>query len=228
MCGRYVIAGYKDGTEFSERFQLRHIPQTLFPTFNAAPSQELPVVLSEEEGERQLRLMRWGLIPRWRKPGQSSSIAPINARAETLLEKPMFRPLVKRHRCLVPATGFYEWQRVGDRKQPYHIHLDDDALFGFAGLWDEASDGTSSFAIVTTAANELMAPLHDRMPVILRPEDEADWLSPDLDDAHHAQSLLHPYRAEAMTAEPVSPKVNNARNNGPELIEPVEPVEPAG
>ncbi len=219
MCGRYVIAGHQ---ELSERFQLRQIPFALFPTFNAAPSQELPVVVADDDGERSLRLMRWGLVPRWRKPGQASSVAPINARAETLLEKPMFRPLVGTRRCLIPASGFYEWQRAGGRKQPYFIHPRDGSLVGLAGLYDESADGVASYAIVTTAPNQLVAPLHDRMPAILRPEDEADWLSRDIVDPRAAQALLHPYPAEAMAADPVSPAVNNPRNDGPELIAPVE------
>jgi len=222
MCGRYVIAGYENLTEFSERFQLRQIPLNIFPTYNAAPTQQLPVLLEHEDGDRELRLMRWGLLPRWRRPNQANAPAPINARAETLLDKPMFRPLLPRRRCLVPASGFYEWAKLNGRKQPYHIHLADDALFGFAGLWDESPDGGSSFAIVTTAANALMAPIHDRMPTILAPDAEADWLSPDLVDPHAAQALLRPYPPEAMAADPVSPAVNNPRHNGPELIEPID------
>jgi len=221
MCGRYVIEGYQ---ELSERFQLRQIPFTLFPMFNAAPSQDLPVITENDEGERTIQLMRWGLVPRWQKPGQSASVAPINARAETLLEKPMFRSLVKRQRCLIPANGFYEWQRLDGRKQPYFIHLQDDALFGFAGLYDEAA-GDASFTIITTAANDLVAPIHDRMPVMLSPSDEADWLSPDLDDSHAAQALLQPYPAAEMTADAVSTAVNNVRNNTPDLLDPIEPSE---
>ena len=219
MCGRYMLSGHQ---EFSERFQLRQIPEGLFPRFNAAPSQHLPVVLEGEPGERETRLLRWGLIPRWRKPGGGSTIAPINARSETLLEKPMFRSLVGKRRCLVPAHGFYEWRRIGTKKQPYHFHLPDHALFGFAGLWDDppAGEEVGSFTIITTSANDLVAPLHDRMPVILRPEDEEAWLDPDLDEPRAALTLLHPYPADAMDAYPVSPAVNNARNEGPELIEP--------
>ncbi len=219
MCGRYVVETHQ---ELSERFQLRQVPLQLPTTYNAAPSQELPVIVEDDCGERALRPMRWGLLPRWRKPGQANSVAPINARAETLLDKPMFRPLVGRKRCLVPASGFYEWQRAGGRKQPYFIHPRDGGLVGLAGLYDESPDGVASYAIVTTTPNELVAPLHDRMPAILRPEDEADWLSRDLADPHAAQALLGPYPAAEMTADPVSPAVNNTRNDGPELMEPVE------
>jgi putative SOS response-associated peptidase YedK len=219
MCGRYVVEGHQ---ELSERFQLRQLPFALFPRFNAAPSQELPIVVEDDDGERAVRLMRWGLVPRWRKPGQTPSVAPINARAETLLDKPMFRPLVGGKRCLVPANGFYEWRRTGGRKQPYYFHAKDGALVGLAGLYDETPDGLASFAIVTTTPNELVAPLHDRMPAILRRGDEADWLSRDLTDGHAAQALLGPYPAAAMAAAPVSTAVNNARNEGPDLIAPVD------
>ncbi len=222
MCGRYLVSGYQ---ELSERFQLRQIPEHLFPRFNAAPSQELPVVIEDEDGERAVRLMRWGLVPRWRKPGQSKGVAPINARAETLLEKPMFRPLIGKRRCLVPANGFYEWRREGGKKLPYHIHRPDGELFGFAGLWDESPEGDDSFAIITTAANGVVAPLHDRMPAILRPEDEEEWLSHDLADPHATQALLRPYPDEVMAADAVSSAVNNPRHDGPELIAPVdEPI----
>lgn len=219
MCGRYMLVEHQ---EISERFQLRTIPFSLFARYNAAPSQELPVVVEGEDGARDLRLMRWGLVPRWQRSGQSKPFAPINARAETLLEKPMFRGLVGSKRCIIPANGFYEWQRSGNRKQPYRIHLKDDALFGLAGLYDETPAGEPSFAIITTAPNEIVAPLHDRMPVILRPEDEADWLDRDETDPHAAQALLRPYPTEAMTAEAVSPAVNNTRNDGPDLLEPEE------
>jgi putative SOS response-associated peptidase YedK len=238
MCGRYVITGYKDGDEFSERFQLRHIPETLFPRFNASPAQQLPIVLEPAPDLREARFLSWGLVPRWRKPGQAGkSVAPINARAETLLEKPMFRSLVARQRCLVPASGFYEWRTINGKKQPFFFHLADDALFGFAGLWDQPPAGgdpaaPGSFTIITTAANDLVAPYHERMPVILRPEDEADWLDPDQDDPHAAHALLRPYPAEAMATHPVSPAVNSPRNDDPDLLDPITlaeepPAEPA-
>ena len=219
MCGRYMIAGHQ---ELSERFQLRQIPLNLFPTYNAAPSQELPVVVEHDDGDRELRLMRWGLVPRWRKVGGGPPMAPINARAETLLDKPMFRPLVGTKRCLVPAEGFYEWRREGSRKQPYLFRLRDEGLFAFAGLYDALPDEEegASFTIVTTAPNRLVAPLHDRMPAILRPEDEDDWLDRGLTDPHAAQALLQPYPDEEMTSMPVSAAVNNTRNNGAELIQP--------
>lgn len=220
MCGRYVFSSPQD---LAARFQVLQVPLKLAPTYNAAPSQELPVVVEDDNGDRVIRLMRWGLVPRWRKPGQGSTVAPINARAETLLDKPLFRPLVTRKRCLVPGSGFYEWQRSGGRKRPYYIHLRDEPVFAFAGLYDElpdAEDGDgASFTIITTPPNALVAPLHDRMPAILPVDDEDDWLDRALTDPHAAQALLAPFPADRMVADPVSPAVNNVRNNGPELIE---------
>lgn len=224
MCGRYVIAGHD---ELSERFQLRqlHLDTDWVGTFNAAPSELLPVIVEDPAGERVLRLMRWGLVPRWQRPG-SRTIAPINARAESVLEKPMFRGLVARQRCLIPANGFYEWQRRPGGTQPYYAELRDEPLFAFAGLYDETAEAdgeaVGSYTILTTAANELMAPVHERMPVILHEADEAEWLSRELTDAHPLERLFAPYPAAEMAIYPVSRAVNNVRNNGPELTKPAE------
>lgn len=226
MCGRYVIEWLPD--EISERFQLRRIPASLFASFNAAPTQELPTVLEAEDGERELVTMRWGLIPRWAKPGDAKSKgpAPFNARAESLLEKPMFKSLVGRKRCLVPANGYYEWKQVGSRKQPYLFQTADEEMFAFAGLYDEHErpDGTlvPSYTVITTEANELAREYHHRMPVILPREAEEEWVSKDQTDARAAVQLLEPYPAEQLTVRPVSPEVNNVRNNDPSLIEPFD------
>ena len=223
MCGRYVIEGT---TELSERFQLRQIPADLFPemaTYNAAPTQLLPVIV-EEAGERVALSMQWGLLPRWQRKDGKPGIAPINARAETLFEKPMFRGLTKHKRCIVPASGFYEWRQTGGRKQPYYITSDDGEFWGFAGLYDEThaedNDAAGSFTIITTTANPLLSSLHERMPVILRRDDEGDWISADLEDPHEVEQFLLPYPEEEMQVYPVSTAVNNTRNNSPELIEP--------
>jgi putative SOS response-associated peptidase YedK len=221
MCGRYVLKAPED---ISERFQLRQFTLKLEPTYNAAPSMNLPVIVENEGGEWEAKLMRWGLIPRWAKPGDKSP-APINARAETLLEKPMFRSLVARKRCIVPASGFYEWKQQPGRKQPYFVSIPDEPTFGLAGLYDEfaGQDGEliASYTIVTTAPNALMATLHNRMPAVLPRADEEEWLSRDVTDPHQVERLLAPYPAEAMTAWPVSPAVNNVRNDTPTLIEPL-------
>ena len=226
MCGRYVIEGT---TELSERFQLRQIPADLFPewtTYNAAPTQLLPVIVEEESGERTALSMQWGLVPRWRRPDGKSGVAPINARAETLQEKPMFRGLTKARRCIVPANGFYEWRKLDGRKQPYYLTADDGELWGLAGLYDlthdEENEAAGSFTIITTSANPVVAPLHERMPAILRRADEEEWLSRDVTDPEQVERLLRPYPADAMRIYAVSPAVNNTRNNGPQLITPDE------
>ena len=222
MCGRYVIEG---NAGLSERFHLRHVPQDLFAdfsTFNAAPTQLLPVIVENEAGERELVPMQWGLVPRWKPQPGKRSIAPINARAETLFEKPMFRNLTKAQRCIVPVSGFYEWQRIGERKQPYYSTSEDGKAWGLAGLYDtthEDEEATGSFTIITTHANDLMSSLHERMPVILERDDEEDWLSADLHDPNEIEQFLHPYADDEMRAYPVSTAVNNTRNNRPELIE---------
>jgi len=221
MCGRYVLKAPED---ISERFQLRQFNLHLSPVFNAAPSTELPVIVERDGGDREARLMRWGLVPRWAKPGDKT-VAPINARGETLLEKPMFRSLVSRKRCLVPASGFYEWKQQQGRKQPYFVSLPDEPTFALAGLYDEfaGKDGetVASYTIVTTQPNDLMATLHNRMPVILPRTDEEEWLSREVTDPLQVERLLVPYPADAMTAWPVSPAVNNVRNDDPRLIEPL-------
>lgn len=222
MCGRYVIEGT---TELSERFQLRQIPADLFPgwsTYNAAPTQLLPVIVEDAEGERAAVPMQWGLIPRWRRPDGKAPVAPINARAETLLEKPMFRGLTKAKRCIVPVSGFYEWRKIDGGKQPYYLTAKDGDAWGLAGLYDlthdEEKDAAGSFTIITTGANPLVAPLHERMPVILRREDEEEWISRDVSDPLQVERLLQPYSAGEMRLYPVSTAVNNTRHNGPELI----------
>ena len=231
MCGRYVVEGVQ---ELSERFQLRQVGLLFEPTFNAAPSELLPVIVEDDAGERQLRLMRWGLIPKWSKPG-GKGVQPINARAETLREKPLFRPLLHRRRCIVPASGFYEWWREGGVKQPYFLTTKDGEVFGFAGLYDETIDRPSgapgaegpaeaaqgSYTIITSGANEAVAPIHDRMPVILRPEHEDGWLSHEVTDPDEIEHLLTPRPAAEMRSYPVSKAVNNVRNDRPDLIEPM-------
>ena len=223
MCGRYVIEGT---TELSERFQLRQIPADLFPewtTYNAAPTQLLPVIVDDASGERTARPMQWGLVPRWSRRDGKRGVAPINARAETLFEKPMFRGLTKAKRCIVPASGFYEWRKTNGRKQPYYITSDDGEAWGFAGLYDlthdEENEAAGSFTIITTTANSLVAPLHERMPAILRREDEEEWVSHEALDPEEIEHLLRPYPEDEMRLYPVGLGVNSPRNNGPELIE---------
>ena len=192
--------------------------------YNVAPTQPVPVVRATGDG-RALSEMRWGLRPPWMAEGKSA--APINARAETLLQRPLFRNLVPGRRCLLPADGFYEWQDTGAKhKQPYYIRLRDGSLFAFAGLYSEGSaDGSvpASCVLITTTPNELMVPIHDRMPAILRPEEEAAWLDPELRTPELVLELLRPYPAQLMEAYPVSARVSSARNEGPDLIQPLTP-----
>jgi putative SOS response-associated peptidase YedK len=191
--------------------------------------QNVAAVIHDGEKNR-LGELRWGLVPSWASDDKIGS-KMINARAETLLEKNAFKALVRRKRALIPADGFYEWKKSGTSKQPMRITLKDGSLFSMAGLYDTwtAPDGRkiSTCTIITTAPNSLMADIHDRMPVILRPEDEADWLGRDNDDLDRLMSLLRPHPAENMRAYPVSPIVGNVRNDDPECIKelPSPPVQ---
>lgn len=230
MCGRYVIEFFPD--EIHERFQLRKIPASLFASFNAAPTQELPVILERADDERELAMMRWGLIPRWAKPGDTKAPVPFNARAESLLEKPMFRSLVGKRRCLVPAKGYYEWKTVGGKKQPYLFTLPGEEMFAFAGLYDEIVDADgevrASYTVITTEANEMASEYHHRMPVILPRAAEAEWIDPEVTEPRAVEHLLVPYDSDAMAARPVSPAVGNVRNNSRALIEDEGEREPEG
>ena len=223
MCGRYILGRVDD---LSERFQLRDLNLALTPTWNAAPSQSLPVILPGDDGSWGAELMRWGLLPRWKPRDGGRAPEPINARAETLAERPMFRPLIPRRRCVVPATGFYEWQATGHGKQPVVLRPTDQELYGFAGLWDETTgpDGepVRSFTIITGPPNELVAPIHNRMAVILDPKDEATWLDPELTDWPEVEQLLRPYPADRMECFTVSKTVNNTRNDDPSLIQRID------
>ena len=224
MCGRYIVAYYPE--DFSERYQLRTIPPGLFPTYNAAPTQTLPVIVERPEAGRELEQLRWGLVPRWSRPGETKPATPFNARAESVASKPMFKGLFTRKRCLVPVNGYYEWKTVAGKKQPYLFTLPDEPLFTLAGLYDDADDREDgpkgSFTIITTTPNEMTGEHHDRMPVIIANADVDEWLSPDEHDIESLERLLRPYPAEKMAARPVSPAVNNVRNNNPSLIEPLD------
>ena len=196
------------------------------PRFNIAPEQISPTipVIVRDEGRNQCRLMYWGLIPYWAKD-PSIGNRMINARVETLTEKPTFKHLVGNRRCIIPAGGFYEWRKEGKRKVPMWVHLRSREPFGLAGLWDvwRKPDGgkVESFTIVTTEPNELVRPIHNRMPAILQPEDEEQWLDASRTPFVKAKSLLKPYPEELMDAHDVSTIVNSAKYDGPECIEPV-------
>lgn len=222
MCGRFSLS--TPAEILADRFQLTSAP-SLAPRYNIAPTQPVAAVrLTPGHEGRMLELLRWGLIPPWAKdPSLGAQL--INARAETAATKPAFRAAFRQRRCLVPADGFYEWQREGLRKQPFYIRMRDGKPFAFAGLWEhwEGLDGAAidSCALLTTEPNELLRPVHDRMPVILDPRDYELWLDPEVRKLERLTPLLRPYPPEDMTAYPVSPRVNNPRNDDPLCTEPL-------
>jgi len=221
MCGRYSITTPVEA--LVRLFRFGGPPPNLPPRYNVAPTQQVPIVRrAPADGERELAQVRWGLIPFWAKDAKIG-YSLINARAEGVDTKPSFRAAFKSRRCLIPADGFYEWQKKGGGKQPWRITLKDGEPFAFAGLWerwDKAPDGVpvESCTIVTTSANQLVRPLHDRMPVILAPDDYAAWLGED--EVREVTELLRPYPSEAIRAYPVRTVVNSPKNDGPECIEP--------
>ncbi len=222
MCGRFTLSA--SATALVEQFDLANLPNWT-PRYNIAPTQEaLTVAMLPGFPGRYGRLLRWGLIPRWAK-GPRSGSSLTNARAETVAGKAAFRHAFRQRRCLILANGFYEWQRQDHRKQPYYIRLRDDRPFAFAGLWErwvpEDGQPLDSCAILTTAANTLMKPLHLRMPVILSSADAEVWLDPGVHDPDRVQPLLRPYPAEEMVAYPVGPLVNDPAHDSPECIAPL-------
>ncbi len=220
MCGRYTLTCRPDVV--AEAFQLEAIPD-FEPRYNVAPSQWVTCVrVRFHVRTREAVTLRWGLIPSWaRDPAMGMKL--INARAETVAEKPSFQKSFRERRCLVPADGYYEWKREGARKQPYYIRLKNGRLFAFAGLWDRwtGADGQTieSCAILTTTPNERLASIHDRMPVILQPGAYEPWLDPGLQDTTRLVPFLTPYPADAMIAIPVSRRVNDPRVDDARCLE---------
>jgi putative SOS response-associated peptidase YedK len=223
MCGRYTRT--TSLKELAEIFGVSNVPETEErPRYNIAPTQTIAAVRqSQEEGGRAFARMRWGLIPNWAKDAAIGA-KMCNARAETVTEKPSFREPFKRRRCLIPADGFYEWQRQGGRKQPFLFRMKDGRPFAFAGLWDVWGDGegedVETCTILTTEANELLAPVHDRMPVILDASSYRLWLDPSVSKPDVLLPLLAPFPSERMATYPVSTLVNNVSNDAPSCIEP--------
>ncbi len=219
MCSRYTLI-CDDG--FSARFGITDTPTGCHSSYNVAPGHMMPVIVRLEQNAAVL--MRWGLVPHWARDEKAMQ-HPVNARSETLPEKPMFRGLLKNNRCLVPATGFYEWREDGKRKVPYYIRLKGGLYFSFAGLYDTWQDpggaDRPTYTIVTTNANVLVAPVHDRMPVILRREDEGRWLSGSLLAAPDLHAILAPYPAGQMEAYPVEGRVNNPAVDEETLVRPL-------
>lgn len=227
MCGRYGRRADKQLiAEWMQTHNTSVFDDSYFaPSYNVAPQSLQPVVrLDSETGERELTIMRWGLIPFWSKDSKIA-YSTINAKSETVTTSPVFREAVKRRRCLVPADCFFEWKKIDAKtKQPHAIALQDDSPFAFAGCWESRKDKTSgqvmdTYTIITTDPNELMEPLHNRMPVILQKQDYERWLAP-VDPSRLPVDLLRPFPAEQMKAWKVVSAVGNVRNNSPELLVP--------
>jgi putative SOS response-associated peptidase YedK len=220
MCGRYALT--TEPGKLAKRFGAEP-PAGLRARYNVAPSQDIPILRREREG-RRFALARWGLVPSWSKEAKSG-YRTINARAETVASKPAFRSAFRHRRCLIPASGFYEWQAQAhtQMKQPWFVALKNGEPMGFAGLWEhwKGAEGEEleSCCILVTEANELMRPIHDRMPVILDPESWDAWLDPEVKDPSFLRALLTPVPAETMTTWPVGTAVNNPRHDAPDCLE---------
>lgn len=226
MCGRYGRRADKQRiAEWMQTHNTNVFDETyLAPSYNVCPQSFQPVVrLEPETGERELTVMRWGLVPFWAKDAKIG-FSTINAKAETVPSSPTFREAWKRRRCLVPAEWFYEWKKLDEKnKQPYAIAMKDDSLFALGGLWEKWKDKATgqelhTYTVITTDPNELLEPIHTRMPVIVARRDYQRWMA-DADPAHLPVDLLKPYPAEEMKVWKVGSAVGNVRNNNPSLVE---------
>ncbi len=226
MCGRFSITTAPEAMRAI--FNYENMPN-LEPRYNVAPTQPIITIRLDEGHARTLVAVRWGLIPSWSKDGNSGA-RMINARADTLLEKPSFRDAFKKRRCLIPADGFYEWRLEGGRKQPFRIGMKGGDVFAFAGLWEsweakqngygyQEGDIVETGTIVTTNANDKLRPIHNRMPVILPPETYSAWLDP-ANDISTCRKFLKPYSEEPMAFYRVGQTVNNVRNDDPRCVQP--------
>ena len=222
MCGRFTL--HHSTEEVAEHFAVQQVLFPLEARYNIAPGQAVPVVANSTlAGARWLEAMKWGLVPFWAKDPDIGNRL-INARAESIAEKPAYKQALKRRRCILPSDGFYEWKAEAGGRVPHHIRRLDGELFGFAGLWEEweSPDGSllRTCAIITVPPNELMATLHNRMPAILRCEDEDAWLDPELKDTGAILAMLKAYPADEMEAYPVSRRVNAPQNDDESCLEP--------
>lgn len=219
MCGRFAL---KTPTSvLASHFKLDETVDVA-PRYNIAPGTDIPTIRHSPEGKRVMHLLRWGLVPHWAKdPGIGTKLS--NARGETVADKPSFRDAFKRRRCLVPADGFYEWKAEGRVKQPYYFSMKDGTPFALGGVWESwrapNGDILRTCCLITTAPNEIMMPVHDRMPVIVSPDDYAQWLT---GEPVEAQALIKPYPIEDMQAWAVSRRVSRSGEEGADLINPVE------
>lgn len=220
MCGRYT--DIKPDYAY-RRFEVARPLDFNTPKYNIAPGMLQPIIT--RNSPNKATLMKWGLVPFWAKDPKIG-YKMINARAEGIADKPAFRKPLRTQRCIVPATGFYEWKKLDDKKkQPYYFFIKDEEMFGFAGLYDIWKDVSGkefyTYTIITTTPNELMTPIHDRMPVILPKDAEDLWLDPDINDPQPLAAMLKPYPSEKMEKYPVSTDVGNTRNDSPNLIQPI-------
>ncbi len=236
MCGRFIQ--YSDPTIYASRYMAEVHCQAV-PRYNVAPTQPVLLIRGRKGRDgRELVAMRWGLVPRWSK-GPDNRYSMINARAETVAEKPAYRDAFRHRRCLIPTEGFYEWRPdpggKGSGKQPWLIRREDGEPFTLAGLWETwtptpgqgaASEAVESCSIIVTGANTLIAPIHDRMPVILDPADHAAWLDPRQGDLAVLHDMLRPAPAAGWTLYPVSRAVNSPRTDDPSLMEPLQDALP--
>ena len=222
MCGRFALFSYM--RQLMEEFDVEEADvEEPAQRYNVAPSQRVLAVVDEGDG-RRLTTLRWGFVPHWAKGPRPRYV--INARSETVAEKPMFKAALRHRRCLILADGFYEWKRSGKIKAPMFIRDPGGRPWGLAGIYEHwtspEGDEVPTCAIITTAANEVMASVHDRMPAIISPEERDLWLDPSVDEPERLLPLLHPYDAGEMEVVPVSPEVNSASNEGPHLIRRIE------
>jgi putative SOS response-associated peptidase YedK len=229
MCGRFTLR--TPTPVLIETFRISHVSDDandLLPRYNVAPTQQVAVVRSDDAARRELMNMRWGLVPFWAKDVAIGN-RMINARCETVADKPAFRAAFRQRRCLVVADGYYEWKKIGSKKQPYWIRMEDERPFGMAGLWEtwrepqdtddrQRTQPLLSCTVITTDANDLTRDLHDRMPVLLEPDAWDLWLDATVEEVDAVQALLRPLESDAMKIEPVSTFVNNARHEGPECV----------
>ncbi len=222
-CGRYTL--HKTPQELADHYNLAKKPKELRPNYNVAPGQTMPIVVETDEGQRDLQLMRWGLVPSWSKDPKIG-YRLINARDDKLFTSPVWRGIILRKRALIPVDGFYEWKKPAegtkDPKKPFYIHAKQQSLFSFAGIWDSWLDSEGqqhkTYSIVTTEPNREMSKIHNRMPVILTPEEESAWLDPAKQTRESIEPFLHPYHDNSLEIYEVSTEVNKPSNNHKDLL----------
>jgi putative SOS response-associated peptidase YedK len=229
MCGR-VYQTYTDEELYFQYLNKRPLSPIQFaPVYNLCPTQDSPVLLLTA-GERQFEQMRWQLVPEW-EPAFATKLSTINAKSETVFDSQLFGSLVVRQRCIVPISGFYEWKTEGQRKRPFKIQLQSNAIMSVAGIWDTWRPGTPdqrrSFSIMTTSSNRFMREIHDRMPVILGNSAVGDWLDPEIHERNDLQQLLKPCPDEWLYAVEISPLVNSPKNNTPDILQPAVTIDAA-